>query len=211
MTTTIDCLLIRHGSTIGNEEKRYTGCRTDETLSEKGIAECRELSELFSIKALESDTIVVSGVLKRCMQSAGIIFPDITPVIDTTITEIDFGDFEGRNYEELKNDAVYNRWLASGGTLPFPKGESRDDFIKRSFDSFKRCILRLTGKSKKIAFVCHGGNIMSVMSCLTNEDYFDFQTRCCEGYRLVLETDTEVGKDEIALLSYDSLLRREHP
>lgn len=33
--------------------------------------------------------------------------------------ECDFGIFEGKNYEELKENRDYQRWLDSGGVLPF--------------------------------------------------------------------------------------------
>ena len=35
-------ILIRHGMTKGNLEKRYVGCRTDETLCPEGIAPLRQ-------------------------------------------------------------------------------------------------------------------------------------------------------------------------
>jgi len=53
-------------------------------------------------------------------------------------TEMDFGAFEGHNYQELSGDPAYQRWIDSGGTLPFPEGESREEFIRRSVAGSKK-------------------------------------------------------------------------
>ena len=218
MTIRLDCLLIRHGSTTGNEEKRYTGCRTNEDLSGKGREECNKLRMRMSGTGLidelhrfetgfagEAGVFVISGGLVRCRTSAELIFPGALRVTDELLTEIDFGRFEGKNYNELKNDKDYISWLESGGTNPFPGGESRENFIERSFNAFEQDVIRYAASGKTLAFVCHGGNIMSVMSRLTGRDYFDFQVGCCEGYRLVLTVDSEERGNGIDLVSYDRI------
>lgn len=45
--------------------------------------------------------------------------------------EMNFGAYEGKNYEDLKNDSYYQKWIDSNGTLPFPEGESQQEYIKR--------------------------------------------------------------------------------
>ena len=71
-------LLIRHGSTPGNMQKRYIGI-TDEPLSPEGMDQIRELSsELMSEQNYQNkqiDRIIVSP-LKRAVQSAEILFPE---------------------------------------------------------------------------------------------------------------------------------------
>ncbi|MBR4513856.1 MAG: histidine phosphatase family protein [Lachnospiraceae bacterium] len=205
MNNTIECLLVRHGLTKGNEEKRYIGNRSDEGLSVAGKEQCKKLSEALRKHTAGKKSLLISGELKRCVTSAKLLFPDIPAVTDKDISEIDFGDFEGKNHLELKDNTDYMAWLASGGTSSFPGGESREDFIKRSFDTFARNIKRFAGDYEQIVFVCHGGNIMSVMSSLTGKNYFDFQVSCCEGYKLTMEV-TDEGID---LVSYSSLLYRD--
>lgn len=184
--------LIRHGETVGNKEKRYIGSKTDEELSEEGISKLKPLD--CSVER------VYSSPMKRCIQTAGLIFGESLPAIIEDLREINFGDFEGKNYRELSDNPDYQRWIDSGGSMPFPNGESREDFIKRSFKAFTEIVK--TDNSEKIAIVCHGGNIMSVMSKLTGKDYFDFQAKCGEGYALELKINEEGEVDEI---SYHSL------
>ena len=92
-------IFIRHGQTKGNEEKRYIG-RTDESLSQKGIEEIK--NRLYP----GVDTVLVSP-MKRCVETAKIIYPDSKYIICNDFRECDFGIFEGKNYDELKNDSDY--------------------------------------------------------------------------------------------------------
>ncbi len=192
--------LIRHGQTAGNQRKAYIGCMTDEVLTEQGIEELSK-SGLSGLSALNPD-LVFSGPLTRCTQSAKCLFPSKQIRIVKELTEIDFGAFEGKNYEDLKNDPEYIRWLDSNGTLPFPGGESRDDFCKRTYASFLSvCKNAEMRGAEKIAVLCHGGNIMALMSTLTGQDYFSFQVKCGEGFCLKLS----FTGDQINVISYDCI------
>ena len=103
--------LIRHGKTLGNAEKRYVGRRTDEELSEEGI---KDTNEMFgSISKLIADRVdrVCSSPMKRAVQTAEILFGDYVPETIDNLVEIDFGVFEGKNYEELNGDEIYQKWI----------------------------------------------------------------------------------------------------
>ena len=181
--------LIRHGETKGNKEKRYIGSRTDEPLSEEGL---RKLT-----KWKENNVKVYSSPMVRCLQTAKVLFETQNVIVKDGLKEIDFGDFEGGNYKELSGNPDYQKWIDSGGEMPFPNGESRIDFINRSYKAFLEIITQ--DNSERIAIVCHGGNIMSVMSRLTDLEYYDFQIGCAEGYKLHLGI-SETG--EIDVISY---------
>ena len=116
-------IFIRHGQTKGNEEKRYIG-RTDESLSQKGIEEIK--NRLYP----GVDTVLVSP-MKRCVETAKIIYPDSKYIICNDFRECDFGIFEGKNYDELKNDSDYQKWIDSMGTMAIPQGESHEQFKTR--------------------------------------------------------------------------------
>ena len=70
MTITIQ--LIRHGITKGNLEKRFIGCRTDEPLCTQGIEEIKKLTDA---KIYNDSVLVFSSPLKRCIETAKLIFP----------------------------------------------------------------------------------------------------------------------------------------
>ena len=169
--------LIRHGMTNGNLEGRYIGCKTNEPLCEQGDA---LLSALCMLKVSR----VFVSPMRRCIQSAQILFPETETVIVNDFRECDFGDFEGKNYAELNGDPSYQAWIDSGGELPFPNGESRKEFALRSVKAFEKLALFSSGQD--CAVVAHGGTIMAIMEeyARPKGGYFDFQVKCGEGFAL---------------------------
>ncbi len=65
--------------------------------------------------------VFVSPML-RCRQTAEILFPQIPQIEIDPWREMDFGEFEGKNYAQLNGDPRYQAWIDSGGTLAFPGG-----------------------------------------------------------------------------------------
>lgn len=120
--------LIRHGQTEGNKKKRYIGV-TDESLCEEGKDFLRQM------KYPAPQAVYVSP-MKRCVETAEILFPDYPVHVIDELAECDFGDFENKNYEELDGNLEYQAWIESGGTLPFPGGESRESFCRRNLLGF---------------------------------------------------------------------------
>ena len=169
---------IRHGMTKSNEEHRYLGT-TEEALSEKGIAQITESKKRYH---LDQGGFLYTSPMLRCIQTAEILF-DRDPVCILDWKEMDFGRFEGKNYVELTGDPDYQRWIDSNGTLPFPGGESREEFIGRSMNGFCQMLTDLCEKSDQkqpeyqVMAVVHGGTIMAVLSELTGMEYYDFQVK----------------------------------
>ena len=181
-------LILRHGKTEANFEKRYIGSKTDISLSPEGI-KAVEAKAAFIREMAGKDIFLVSSPMKRAVQTADILFPDEELHTVNGLKEIDFGDFEGKNYEELKDNTDYQRWIDSNGTMPFPNGEYRTRFIERSVAEFYK-ILSLSGEKTPV-IICHGGNVMGIMSTLTGKDYYDFMIGNTEGYMLSLTLENE--------------------
>ena len=142
----IELILIRHGATAGNRERRYVG-RTDESL-------CAEGKDILLANKKNgwyppADRIFISP-MRRCQETARILYPDQEPVRIPEWTEIDFGDFEGKNYEDLKGDARYQAWIDSGGALPFPGGESREEFARRCGAGLERMAEFIFSQEEKL-------------------------------------------------------------
>ena len=180
-----DMALIRHGMTPGNEEHRYIG-RTDEPLSQKGR---EQLLTLQKKGVYPAAACVAASPLERCRQTAELLYPGQAPCVFDQFREMDFGAFEGHNYEELKADVRYQAWIDSGGTLPFPGGESREAFLRRTSLGFARALSYLRAENTmesateiRVAAVVHGGTIMALCSSFSEGAYFDFQVKNGEGY-----------------------------
>lgn len=175
-------IFIRHGKTSGNLEKRYIGV-TDELLCKEGV------SELKSISYPDCD-VVISSPMKRCIQTAEIIYTNKKIVVGENLKECDFGDFEGKNYLELSANPDYQRWIDSGGTLAFPNGEAPADFKKRCIAEFDKTVSEYA-ENTVLAFVVHGGTIMSVLEkyAYPKGGYYDFKVENAHGF--VTEFDGE--------------------
>ncbi|MBQ7433686.1 MAG: histidine phosphatase family protein [Lachnospiraceae bacterium] len=174
---------IRHGQTKGNQEKRYIG-RTEEVLCPAGIAQIQE-----NIRACQypKADLVVCSPMKRCIQTAKLIYPDVPCVIEENLRECDFGRFEGKNYQELTGDPAYQQWIDSNGTLPFPEGETVEAFQNRTVEGFWSALKKIQAEGlhpETVAFVVHGGTIMSVLEQYGRpaQDYYAYQVKNGQGY-----------------------------
>ena len=170
-------VLIRHGQTQGNLEGRYIGSRTDEPLCKQGIASLRA-------RCYPPVARVFASPLRRCIQTAQLLYPGVPLEIIPGLRECDFGDFENKNYAELNGHAAYQAWIDSGGALAFPGGESRAQFSLRCADAFEALTRR--GLPADCALVVHGGTIMAIMErwAVPQGGYYDFQVKNGEGYLL---------------------------
>ena len=192
--------LIRHGITIGNVEKRYIGLRSDQPLCDEGIKAAEELRSGIPASFYKRVQKYYSGPMLRARETARILFDNREVNIIDEFTETDFGYFEGKNYADLNGDPVYQKWIDSNGEDPIPGAEKREDLIKRSMNGLVKALGDMT-KDECIAIVCHGGNIMGLLSHLTGENYFDFMTKNLDSWVLDLETD---GKNIVAT-TYDRI------
>lgn len=157
-------ILIRHGETQGNKLKRYIGKRTDEPL-------CPEAGNMLAQLAYPEVQAVYASPMIRCTQTAGILFPGKKLNIIDELAECDFGEFENKNYQELDGNEHYQSWIDSGGLLPFPGGESREEFKRRNVTGFQKAVNGcLRNGISLAALVVHGGTIMNVMEEYADED-----------------------------------------
>ena len=170
-------ILIRHGMTQGNREKRYVGSGTDEPLCSEGIAQLKQ--NYYPIVKY-----VYCSPMRRCLETAEIIYPGIKPEIIPDFRECNFGVFEYHNYEELNGRQDYQAWIDSGGEFPFPDGESRTEFSARCVKAFET--LKNEAPQEDCALIVHGGTIMTIMEAMAEprENYYDYMVGNGCGYIL---------------------------
>ena len=148
-------ILIRHGSTDWNIEKRYSGL-IDIGLNDKGKKEARCL-----YKRLKQEKVnkVYASKKKRAIQTARIIFKGLKIEKIPDLREVHFGCFEGLTHEEImkKHGKIYKRWLNNPFCVAVPGGEDLKDFRKRVINAVRKIIS--LNRNKTVAVVCHGGTI----------------------------------------------------
>jgi len=175
---------LRHAETPGNLERRYIGCRTDQPLSAEGEKHAASLTGLPPLRR------VYVSPMKRAVQTAALCFPGAELIPVSGLREMDFGEFEGRNAEEMKDDPVYSAWVASGCEGPCPGGEDMKGYQDRAGAAFFEAVAAEEARGgETTAVVAHGGTIMAVMSrCgVPERRYFDWRVSNCGGY--LVETE----------------------
>ena len=177
-------VLIRHGKTQGNIERRYSGCRTDDPLTEEGINELRRIEEL------PAELMLFVSPMTRARQTAEIMLPAAEQNVIEDLREMDFGYFEGKSHSELDGDPAYQAWIDSGGTMEIPGAETKEGFTERVMNALNSAAAMASeAGTDNIYIVAHGGTIMAVMAALTGGDYYDFLVPNGTGYSMDLEVD----------------------
>ena len=181
----MELLLIRHSITEGNLARRYVG-RTDEGLCGEGVILARDRA----LTLPEPDLVFISP-MRRCLETAVILFPGKEPQVVPGLRETDFGAFEYLTYEDLKDDPAYRAWLDTGGAGAIPGGESQDEVRRRVLAALDGLLAGALAAPavKRAALVIHGGTIMTILSERGEppRPYYDWQVKNCEGYLTVPE------------------------
>ena len=164
--------LFRHGQTLWNAQRRYIGS-TDQSLSPEGRA------ALAGRAGPPVDRLWVSP-LRRCRETAAMLYPGMEQQVVEDLRECAFGVFEGRTYEELRDDPAYRRWLDSAGEIPPPGGEGKAESRARVLGAF----LPLMETRGSAALVVHGGTIMTLLEAFeVSHRFYDWQPPNGGGWR----------------------------
>lgn len=152
---------IRHGAIDETLSGKYIGT-TDVPLSEKGRLDLKKLDYEYRYPGTQ---VVFTSPLKRCTETCKILYPELNPLSITALSECNFGEWEGKTAEELKNDPDFEKWLAGDNSVKPPRGESNADFTRRicrMFDSIVEGLMK-TGTTESV-IVTHGGVIMTLLA-----------------------------------------------
>lgn len=173
-------ILIRHGKTEANEKHLYCGS-TDLPLSENGKAELTERKSAVEYPSIEGFRILTSG-MRRCEETLSILYGDIPHETDPAFREMNFGAFEMRSYEEMKNDPDYIAWITGDNEANVtPGGESGNRMTERVINGLNRLI----EEDRDTLLVTHGGVIAAIMAYLFAEEgrnRYEWQPKPGGGY-----------------------------
>jgi len=201
--------LLRHGLTLDNEKGRYIGW-TNGSLSEDGRTMLyRQRNEL----SYPHPDVLYSSDLLRCQETANILYPTTEVLLMPEFRELNFGTWEGKTYEELKNDSLYQAWLTSPfHTCPL-NGESFKELEQRVLKGIKKILnnTALTGHSE-IVIMTHGGVIRLLLEHFAPAPlgFWDWKVGYGSGYRLIGKTRALLGGKRCTLLQEVPITEREN-
>lgn len=112
-------------------------------------------ADAFADLQLPRTDVIYSSPRLRCIQTAHLISP--SPIILPDVREIDFGDFEGKTYDEIAaiHPELYAQWMSDPTAVTFPNGESFSAMRERVLSAVHSILQEHAGKT--IAVVSHGG------------------------------------------------------
>ena len=97
--TPVRILLVRHGETVFNVERRWQG-QSDSPLTERGVAQARQLAAALQDEPLRA---VYSSDLGRAMATASIVAEThrLDVVTDPRLREIHVGEWTGLSHPQI--------------------------------------------------------------------------------------------------------------
>lgn len=182
--------LIRHELTQANIERRYIGW-TDQSI-------IRQVSANIEF----TPNVIYGSDLKRCEETATCYFPDVPFIADAQLRETNFGDFEMKTYNELKNNSLYRAWIDNPLSVAPPNGESLKVFNARVLMSFQEAI---KGK-EEVTFIVHGGVIKAILANYLKKAFHDVHAAHRTIYTFVLDGgETCISYSEAPIMVKDNM------
>jgi broad specificity phosphatase PhoE len=121
----IKLILVRHGETVWNQERRIQGGSSDTPLSEVGKQQANRLG--LALKDTEIDAIY-SSPLSRAFDTAKAIadYHNLTVQVEPDLREMEVGELEGVSITDLGTSfgQFLLNWRQGMGTEKLPGGES---------------------------------------------------------------------------------------
>ncbi len=218
----ISCIhFIRHGKTEGSEKHWYYGA-SDVPLLEEAVEHTLGLKAKGIYPEFEDMDFYTTG-LGRTEQTLKLIYGDVPHKQIENLREYNFGEFECKTYDELKDRPGFQKWAESYsiGVKPeskewleskdantnTPGGENKRGFIERigrglkelrNYHKMKEFSHRHSGKDSHSVMVCHGGVTATCMSLLFpgEREFWDWKPEPGHGFSVAFVNGEPVSWKE---------------
>jgi alpha-ribazole phosphatase/probable phosphoglycerate mutase len=179
MTEITRLLLIRHAQPNDDARGRCYGT-LDIGLSARGRRRAQLLARTLDRIPLAA---VYSSPSTRALDTAGPLAAahHLIPYVEDALREIDFGELEGRSYDEIQAayPDLYRSWMETPTLVEFPGGESYTQLRVRALAALEA--IRVRHRGEVAAIVSHGGILRAMLAdCLRMPDEAIF--RIDQGY-----------------------------
>lgn len=129
-------------------------------LSLRGRAQAKELAEHF---AREEIAAVITSPRERAQETAEPIADSLqlTPRISNALDEVNFGGWQGHSFEQLAEDADWNRWNVARSMARAPRGETIAEVQARMLGELLH--LHATAAGSQVVLVSHAEPIRALL------------------------------------------------
>ena len=135
----------------------------DVPLSPHGIEQAQSIARWLSRHRLDA---IYTSPSQRCVETARCIAAGRSCPVEPAdaLRELDFGDFEGRPYNEIAelHPVLYREWMEHPTEVHFSGGENFKQMADRVIATTRELVSRHSGQH--LAFVSHGGAIRIILA-----------------------------------------------
>lgn len=187
----LELVVVRHGLTAWNRERRYQGHRDIPLLMPEALADIARLRDHLAAEAFDA---VHCSDLGRCRQTLAHVLEGkerdglatSEARLDARLRELDFGDYEGRCYDELKDLPTYRAWIDSRGEQAPPGGESAGA-LRARLDAWLAAMFACAEAEghRRVLTVTHGGVIRELRRRFETIDFWEGSVGQAQGRRFI--------------------------
>ena len=191
-------ILVRHGETRWNKERRIVG-HTEIELNGVGRRQALQLARVLSGETVSA---IYCSPLRRARQTAEEIarMHHLEVIIEDNLKEFDAGDMNGMTILEVSEryGDFFDRWMEGTPGLRMPGGESISDLKHRAWPTVERIIQNHYDET--VIVVSHTITILTIINSALGMSLANFR-------RLRLEVGSlsilEFGKRGVSLLRFN--------
>jgi broad specificity phosphatase PhoE len=134
-------ILIRHGETYWNHERRVQGGDSDIELNDTGLEQARKLAAFLDNEPIAA---ILSSPLQRAIATAEVIASNhqLPVEVDQGLRELKVGELEGMSVSNLSTtfSQFLMQWWQEGGPMKLPNGESLVELQQRAWKAVERLL-----------------------------------------------------------------------
>ena len=179
--------LLRHGETDGSRRDLYYGAADIPALPES-LAALRENAAAYPRAA----RYYTSGLL-RTEQTLEAIYGPVAHQQLPGLREMNFGDFEMKSYQELKDTAAYQAWITDVEHNVCPNGESAPQVLERN----RAAIAQVLASEEDAVCVVHGGVTAGLMMTWFGGGRYDYSVKPGTGFTVTFRDGEPVSYERV--------------
>lgn len=170
-------ILVRHGRSSANSSGVLAGRTPQVALDDHGHAQSETLVN--RLRGVPLAGLVTSPLL-RCTQTLAPLSTDrgLTPRTEERLSEVDYGDWTGRELEELMQEPLWRVVQAHPSAAVFPGGEGLANVQNRAVAAVREYDMNITAEHGEHAvwLLCsHGDVIKSILTDALGQHLDNFQ------------------------------------
>ena len=177
--------LLRHGDTAGSRDDLYYGAADIPVLPDS----LEMLAERAKTGVYPTAARYYTSGLLRTEQTLVAIYGNVPHTRLPGLREMDFGDFEMKSYQQLKDTPAYQAWIADVEHNPCPHGESAPQVLARN----RAAMDRVLAAGEDAVCVIHGGVTAGLMMTWFGGGLYDYSVKPGTGFTVTFENGRPVS------------------